>query len=107
MFDIQQLETFNPDSPVLSFKFFIPENVLSQELNGEVVLLSMENETYYSLNSVGSQLWQLLTHKGVSVEAAIQQLLQVYGVDEPLLRQDVITLVDELLQEGLLIRSEI
>lgn len=107
--EAQQLVMLNPDSPItpgLSTPFFIPETVLSQELNGEVVLLSMENETYYSLNSVGSQLWRLLPENNFSLEPAIQTLLQVYGVDEAMLRQDVTALIDELIQEGLLAVSE-
>jgi Coenzyme PQQ synthesis protein D (PqqD) len=109
MSDTQQLAMLTPDSldsSELSARFFIPDTVLSQELNGEVVLLSMENETYYSLNSVGSQLWRLLPENNFSLEPAIQTLLQVYGVDEAMLRQDVTALIDELIQEGLLAVSE-
>ncbi len=43
---------------ISSFNFSIPENVLSQEVNGEIVLLNIENESYYSLNAVGSRMWQ-------------------------------------------------
>ena len=86
---------------IVSSRFSIPENVLAQELNGEVVLLNMNNETYYSLNAVGSQMWQLLT-KGGDIETARQQLSQVYAVDETTSLQDIATFFEELLQEGLL-----
>jgi hypothetical protein len=84
-----------------SLRVAIPPNVLAQELGGEAVLVNLENETYYSLNKVGSQMWQLLTEQG-DVETATQQLLQTFAVDESTLRQDVARLVDELIQEGLL-----
>ncbi|MEH2459482.1 PqqD family protein [Nostoc sp.] len=85
----------------LSLQLTIPANVLAQELGGEVVLVNLENEAYYSLNNVGSQMWQLLIEQG-NLETATQQLLQTFAVDEATLRQDVAELVDELVQEGLL-----
>ncbi|MEH2253631.1 PqqD family protein [Nostoc sp.] len=85
----------------LSLQLTIPANVLTQELGGEVVLVNLENEAYYSLNNVGSRMWQLLIEQG-NVETATQQLLQTFAVDEATLRQDVAELVDELVQEGLL-----
>ena len=39
------------------------KNVLAQELGGEVVLVNLENETYYNLNQVSSRMWQLLTEQ--------------------------------------------
>lgn len=84
-----------------SLQVSIPDNVLAQELGGELVLVNLENETYYSLNNVGSRMWQLLIEQG-NVETATQQLLQTFVVDEATLRQDVAGLLDELVQEGLL-----
>lgn len=87
---------------ILNQKLSIPENVLAQELNGEIVILNMDSETYYSLNSVGSRIWQSLTNSE-NVETAMQQLLQVYLVDETALLRDVTELVKELSKEELLI----
>lgn len=92
--------------PACIYNLSIPENVLSQELNGEVVLLNMDSESYYSLNRVGSLVWQLLT-ENCDIEGAIQQLLQTHTVDEAALRQDVMTLVEELVEEGLLISNSL
>jgi hypothetical protein len=82
-------------------KFTIPSDVLAQELAGEVVLMNIDNEMYYSLNPVGSQIWQLLSDR-LDVETAIEQLLRRFDIDEATLRQDVTQLVDELVAQGLL-----
>lgn len=66
-----------------------------------MVLVNLDSETYYSLNKVGSRLWQFLTENG-DVETATQQLLQTFAVDEAMLRQDVAGLINELVLEGLL-----
>ena len=92
----------NQTTSILNQKLSIPENVIAQELTGEIVMLDMESESYYSLNSVASRIWQLLTSLE-NLEASIQQLLQVYVVDEPTLSRDVTLLVQELVEEELLI----
>ena len=80
--------------------YSIPENILAQELDGEIVLLNMNNETYFSLNTTGSLMWKLLTeHQGVET---IRQSLQAYAVDSAVSLRDITTLANELLQEGLL-----
>ena len=83
-------------------RYSIPENVLAQELNGEIILLNMNNETYYTFNPVGSLMWKLL----IEEEADIQQLLQTYVVDSTTLLHDMAVLAEELLQEGLLQKVE-
>ncbi|MBV6623088.1 MAG: PqqD family protein [Rivularia sp. (in: Bacteria)] len=48
----------NQTTSILNQKLTISENTLSQELTGEIVILNMESESYYSLNPVGSKVWQ-------------------------------------------------
>ena len=95
----------NQTTSILNQKLSIPENTLSQELHGEVVILNIELESYYSLNAVGSKVWQLLTSTE-NVKGAIEQLLQIYLVDESTLHDDVTLLAEELLEEELLISCD-
>ena len=85
----------------LSIQVSVPSNTLFQELEGQVVLVNIQNESYYSLNPVGAQMWKLLSEQG-DVETVCQQLLKKYSVDESTLRQDLANLVNELAAEGLL-----
>jgi hypothetical protein len=108
MTDVQQITHQAPHSTHASQQLSslkIPETVLSQELNGEAVLLNMDNEFYYSLNAIGSKIWQLLNQQ-MNMEGVIQQLLQIYQVDESTLRQDVAMLIRELCENGLLQRND-
>jgi hypothetical protein len=95
----------NQTTSILNQKLTISENTLSQELHGEIVILNMELESYYSLNPVGSKVWQLLTSKE-TVKTAIEQLLQIYLVDESTLHRDVTLLAEELIEEELLISCD-
>ena len=83
----------------------ISENALSQEVNGEIVILHYESESYYTLDTVGTKFWQLFTDSD-SAETVIQQLVKMYTVDEAALRRDVTKFVEELVEEGLLINGD-
>jgi hypothetical protein len=78
--------------------------VLSQELDGETVLLDPKAGHYYSLDDVGTRVWQLLSEHG-DIAVVVARMRQEYAVDEETLRQDVLSLIDELRQKGLVIAS--
>jgi hypothetical protein len=78
----------------------IGSSVIFQDLQGEGVLLNMQNQNYYSLDDVGATMWQaLLRHR--SLDATIRHLLTVYDADPATIRQDLERLVMELLSVGL------
>lgn len=78
----------------------IPDTTLFQEMEGETVLLSLANESYFGLNESGTQMWNILSEAD-SLEAGIQQLLEVYEVEEATLREDVLKLVQEWIDHDL------
>jgi hypothetical protein len=91
----------NQTTSILNQKLSISENALAQEVNGEIVILHYESEFYYTLNAVGTKFWQLFTAKE-NIETVIQQLVQIYLVDETTLRHDTSKFVEELVEEELL-----
>jgi len=89
---IQQLNTI----------YTIPDNVLMQDLEGEMVLLSLENGHYYGLDEIGATVWQQMM-AGTTIEECIPSLLLEYEVDEPQLRDDLAALLNDLCKQGLVI----
>ena len=81
-------------------RFKPADGVLSQDVNGELVLLHLDGETYYGLNEVGARAWQLLGN-GVSETELVDALLGEYEVSAQRLRADVRALLDELLEKRL------
>ncbi len=82
--------------------FHIADNVVFRELGSEAVILNLNTGTYFGLDAVGTRLWNLVAEHG-STSSAIQILLAEYDVEEPRLKKDVETLIDQLLAKGLLI----
>lgn len=78
----------------------LPDSVLLNELDGESVLLNLQTEAYFGLDEVGTRMLRLATSLA-SVEATVPALLAEFDVDEARLRQDLLTLLDELLANGL------
>lgn len=79
----------------------MPAHVLVRQVEGESVLLNLESEQYFGLDEVGTGMWAALT-RADSIEAAYQALLGEYEVDAEQLRQDLQTLIEKLVEKGLL-----
>ena len=78
----------------------LPRDVLISRLQEESVLLNLDNERYYGLDDVGTRMLSVLTSSD-SVQSAWLQLVDEYDVDREVLREDLATLVERLLEQGL------
>ena len=79
----------------------VEEEVLFQELEGEMVLLDLKSGFYYGLDGVGARMWQLLSDSS-DVETAVHALRAEYDVDEESLRTDLAMLISKLVDAKLL-----
>lgn len=79
----------------------VPECVLFRELDGEAVLLNLDNETYYRLNVVATDCWNYLAG-GNSVGATGEQVAAAHGINREQADHDAMALVEDLLAEGLI-----
>ena len=83
----------------------VAPEVLVSELAGESVLLDLKSECYFGLDTVGTQMWVALT-RADSIQEAFDDLLERYDVPTDRLRSDLVELIRELTDRGLLeIRS--
>jgi hypothetical protein len=96
---VTELKIFQPTD-----RFNISEEVLSQEVNGETVLLNLEGESYFGLNEVGTRIWQLLQVEQ-SVADMMSTLTDEYDVSREQLENDVNDLLGKLTDAGLVVRK--
>lgn len=82
----------------------VPDDVLISNLQEESVILNLDSERYYGLDSVGTRILSVLTTSD-SIEAAYETLVQEYEVDREELKQDLLELVENLIAQGILIRD--
>lgn len=81
-------------------RFVTSSDVLTRHVDGELVVLNLENERFFGLDSVGTRIWEVLT-SSPSIEAGVGKLLSEFDVDPDRLRGDVQTLVTALVADGL------
>lgn len=78
----------------------VPDDVLISNLQEESVILNLDSERYYGLDDVGTRFLSVL-NTADSIEAAYEKLIQEYDVDEEVLRKDLLTLVENLVAQGI------
>jgi hypothetical protein len=78
----------------------IPAVVSFGFVEEQVVLLNKQTNQYYRLDEPGARLWGLVKD-GKSLREAYQVVLDEYEVEPAQLEQDVLELLDQLLQHGL------
>ncbi|HKG47779.1 MAG TPA: PqqD family protein [Pyrinomonadaceae bacterium] len=82
----------------------VPDDVLISRLQEESVILNLDSERYFGLDDVGTRFLSVLT-SSESIEVAYERLRSEYDVDPQVLRNDLLALVENLVDQGLLIRE--
>lgn len=77
------------------------EQVISQEVAGETVLLDLQSECYFGLDAVGTRIWQLIRDDG-KLQTIYSTLLKEYEVEEAQLLADLDALLTEASDRGLI-----
>ncbi|MBS1214429.1 MAG: coenzyme biosynthesis protein PqqD [Proteobacteria bacterium] len=85
---------------MLSQHVLLSPEALFQEIGGEGVILDLKSSSYFGLDEVGVRLWQLL-QADPSLQAACDTLLAEYDVEPAQLEDDLIKLLDQLAEAGL------
>ena len=89
-------------SPVLRAETLLVRGsgLTGHEIDGEVLLLEPESETFFGLDEVGASIWGLLeTPK--SVKQLCLSLMEEYEVDFQTCRDDLTPFLEQLLESGL------
>ncbi len=77
------------------------EEIVASDIDDEKVMMSVEKGRYYSLDRVGSRVWDLI-QEPVMVSDLIDTLLGRYDVDRETCEEDVLEFLEELHDEGIL-----
>ncbi|VWX62130.1 lasso peptide biosynthesis PqqD family chaperone [Sphingorhabdus sp. 109] len=81
----------------LNFDSVVQRNpeMVSADMDGEMVMMSIEDSAYYGLNAVGSDLWEAM-EKPVSVTALCDRVTENFDIDLATCRSDVMELLTDL-----------
>ena len=71
------------------------DHATSAQVEGESVILDMEEGVYYGLNPTGSRIWEAI-QEGRRVEEVVSVILEQYDVEPEKCRKDVVSLIKRL-----------
>jgi len=83
-----------------SSRIAVAPDVLASEVGPEIVMLSLRDGTYYGLDGVGVEIWRMI-QTSVTIPHIVTALVEMYDVDADRCRSDVLTVVDTLVERGL------
>ncbi len=73
----------------------------SADLGGEAAILNLKDGVYYGLDAVGARIWELIEEPR-TVRDVCDTLCNEYDVDAERCERDLIALLTELAQHGLI-----
>jgi hypothetical protein len=74
--------------------------VVDAEIGNEVLVLQLKKAEYFGLQETGARIWSLLKSP-VTVEDIERVLLEEYEVDAAVCHREVVQLLSDLIEEGL------
>ncbi len=87
----------------LTSRVRMPDGILLQLLQDELILLNLSNGTYYSLDPIGTRIWQLLqTAPAQPLRSIRDTLLEEYKTSAERCAHDLFALVTQLQEHRLL-----
>jgi len=78
----------------------VSKDVMSRVLAGDAVLLDLSSGTYFGLNRIGAEVWQLIDGSRTVAELRVH-LAARFAVDDATLERDLSALLASLHSRGL------
>jgi hypothetical protein len=80
--------------------------VIGRDVAGETVLLDLHSGVYYGLDAVGTRMWNLLMERR-TLDDVCGVMAGEYDVAPDVLRRDLIDLLRDLVERGLVVRETV
>jgi len=79
----------------------LTDSQVSCDLSGQAVILQTKSGIYYSLDAVGSRVWQLL-QSDITLKELECTILEEYDVAPEYLKEDILKLIEDFHSQGLI-----
>ena len=93
-------------SSFASTRVTVPDHVITRAVGGSTVILDVNSGRSFTLDAVGSRVWELLASTG-SAQTTFDTLLQEFNADPAQLERDLETLMSELADGRLIERHDV
>ncbi len=76
--------------------------ITAADMDGEIVMMNIENGNYYNLGKTGSTIWNML-QEPITLQALMEQLLDRYDVTRKQCEDDTLSFLQQLWKAGLIV----
>ncbi len=76
-----------------------PDSVFT-DMDGDTVIMSIEQGNYYGMGAVGTLVWKILEHPK-TIGEIVQAVRMEYAVDEDTCQNDMIEFIEDLIKNEL------
>ena len=85
----------NPDTPLIR-----DPDLVAADMDGDLVMMSIDNGEYYGVGGVGPRIWELLESPR-TVEQITAGIVDEFEVEAETCREDILGFIRQLLDMGL------
>jgi len=97
----------------MNFKSYytVSDELISREIEGEIIIVPLNqgigslDESLFTLNKTGKIIWDMLDGSK-SIEQLIDYLVEKFNASKETIQLDVVEIITNLLDKGLVIKSE-
>jgi hypothetical protein len=87
----------------LNDQVMVNADILTTEIDSEIVMMDVESGNYYNLDEIGSEIWRRMATP-LAVERLCRDLEALYDAPAAVIEQDVLTLLARLEEKRLIRR---
>ena len=77
------------------------EEIAHRVIEGEAVIVTVDNRTLHSLNEVGTRIWELITQK-IPVKEIIKHIYEEFDAPKKEIEQDVFDFINKLKEKEII-----
>ncbi len=77
------------------------DNIVTNEIDGELVMVNIDMGKYYGFDNIGTKVWELIEEE-TKIADIIKKLLEEYNAPEEIIEKDVLKFLTKLEEERII-----
>ena len=78
--------------------------IITNEIDDEILMMSIEDGKYYGLNAVGSEIWKMLDEPK-SIEEIIPALMEIFDIDDETCRKESLDFIESMIKNNIILKK--
>lgn len=79
--------------------------IMHNDIDGEAVMMSIEQNSFYGIDEIGTQIWNFLENP-TTPEKIITEMMQHYNVEREKCESDLMNFLNEILNNKLILIND-